>query len=454
MSAEDRVQIEIRLDGLEAWAKVASGDVVEGSAAESVIRDNGISLGVDKEGIRRVDQWLATTVSSSDEACVARGVLPKSGNPEVLELEHADALLPGTLRDDGTLDYRERDLIVPVEEGEVLGRVLSATEGEPGVDVFGKPVAVPDAESLELKTGDGIKRDAAGVLTSNRRGAWFVALDGTLDVVECHVHSGGVDLTTGNLRTKGSLEVARDVSLGMRVEASRDISIKGAIDGAQVRAGGAVQVQGGAIGRDGGSIQAGTDLEVRHALGITLFAQGTIRITRSASDSKLMAAEVEVGGHLLGGQVFAETRIDVSDAGSAAGGPCHLRAAYPLPSDPIGESGALPLVDAALIGKPVVSLGARKGRRSRASSRGSSGRSARKSAGSTGAAVSENLVARLAWRRRERELQKTAVIQVRGKAYAGCRIDFGARSLVLEKTANHCAFRFDRKKDKIVKTEI
>ncbi len=88
---------------------------------------------------------------------------------------------------------------------------------EMGQDILGEPVPAAPLEELSINHGDDIVIDEAGHLVSKRTGARTILRDGKIDVVDHHIHPGSVDLASGNLKTKGSLEVARDVTSGMTV---------------------------------------------------------------------------------------------------------------------------------------------------------------------------------------------------------------------------------------------
>jgi uncharacterized protein (DUF342 family) len=271
--------------------------------------------------------------------------------------------------------------------------------------------------------------------------------------VDHHIHPGSVDLASRNLKTGGSLEVARDVTTGMTVWATADVKIGGMIDGGRVYAGGSLELVGGAIGRDSGAVHAEGNLTVRHVLGILIQCGGRLTVARSVSTSHLIANEIDIQGKILSDCAQAETRIIVQEAGSKAGGPCILRATYPMSTTSTNS-------DSSTEGKPkrgkaVTSLRECKGRHSQ-SGRGTKSKGiARK--GRTEKIRTQkqlDLEARRKWRDRQRELQKTAVIEVIGVARAGCRIDFGVAPLVLEENIGARRFRVDLKNRQIIVEKI
>lgn len=458
MSASDRLEFRIADAGLAAWLRIGEGPALPRAEAETALREGlaalNITAGIDEAELARATEALATDsaaddAAADDEIAIARGRAPRDGEPDRLELEEPIGPLPGTLREDQTLDFRERRLILPVEAGASLGRIVPGRAAEAGFDVFGAVLEAKPAEPFELRHGEGIVCDADGVLRANRAGARTVDKQGVLDVVSLHVHAASVDLASGNLATEGSLEIARDVASGMRVHAGVDLAIKGTVESARIDAGGGIVIGGGVIGGaaeagEAGRVYACGDLTLRHALGARLISGGTLRVVRSVSTSQLQARAIEIGGALLGDRAEAETRIRVRDAGSPAGGPCHLRAAHPLALPNAGQ----PEEEAARLralarlrgnGEP---LAARKSRDTR------KGRSERRNV-----AAPPELGQQWLFRRRQRELQPDARIEIEGTAHAGCRIDFGGRPLVLEASVTGRVFRFDPERDEIVAEE-
>ncbi|MBW2241769.1 MAG: DUF342 domain-containing protein [Deltaproteobacteria bacterium] len=437
MKTNDRIQIRVSDDGLEAWVDVREGPKSDRDELMNQLAAAGIVAGIDDEAIDGVTRALALETAMLQERRVARGVPAQAGTPSTLQLDDPAGPIAGLLLPDGRLDFRERQLIVPVAEGNSIGHILPAVEGKAGSDVRGQPIPPPTPEKLVVKHGDGIEIDEEGNLIAARTGARTIDSDGSIDVVEHHVHSGDVDLKSGNLKSGGSLEISRDVTVNMSARSLVDLKVGGSVDGGSVEAGGSIEIVGGAIGRTSGSVRSAGDVLLRHALGARIYARGRICVSQSVSTSQLMAKEIEVGGAMLSDSAHAESRIILKDAGSPAGGPCILHAAHPLePKDSDPKQGQV------------------AGERPRRKSCSSDGSLRDRKGRGTRPTMKAQLEARREWRRRQRELQRTAVIEIRGTAYAGCRLDFGVAPLVLEKTVSARRFSVNLETDEIVSVEI
>jgi uncharacterized protein len=453
MSASDRLVLRIEDAGLAARLHIGAGPALSRADAEAALRASlaamRVGAGLDEAALAHAIEALVGDAAVGDEIVVARGRAPREGERDRLELDEPLGPVAGTLREDQTLDYRERRLIVPVDAGASLGRIVPGRPAEAGFDVFGAVLDAKEADPFELRHGEGIVCDADGTLRATRAGARSADKQGVLDVVDLHVHAAAVDLASGNLATEGSLQIARDVASGMHVHAGADLVIKGTVESARIDAGGSIVIGGGVIGGaaepgEAGRVYAGGDLTLRHALGARLVCGGTLRVQRSVATSRLQAREIVIDGAMLGDSAEAETRIRVRDAGSPAGGPCHLRAAHPLelPSSGQSEEEAARLRALTRLSRHGDPLSARKARDTR------KGRGERRNI-----TPAPELGQQWLFRRRQRELQTDARIEIEGTGHPGCRIDFGGRPLVLEVSVTGRVFRFDPERDEIVAEE-
>lgn len=445
---DDRIEIRVSDDRLEAWARLLAGPPAAPEALEARLAAFGLVEGLDAAAIDGLAHALELEGESGEPRLIARGRAPEPGEPARLEIDPPAGPLPGAPREDGSLDYRERTLVLPVEPGDAIGRLHPARPGKPGRDVFGEPIPAPEPEPLTVRHGEGVEIDADGVLRATRVGARTIERDETIDVVECYVHPGPVDLASGGLDSRGSLAIGRDVASGFRVRAAHDVSVGGTVDGGRLRAGGSVEIRGGAIGHDEGRIEAAGDVRVRHVLSMPIVAGGTLHVQRSVSGGRLRARAIVVEGRMLGDEARAETTIAVRDAGSPAGGPCRLRAAAPLARRPASQS---PSPSGRQRSREPVRGGVHEAGRDHGD-----GRARRRGRAEKGGKLrrKQALFALLDWRRQQRALQAEASIEVSGVAHAGTRIDFGGRPLVLESNVRTTRFRFDVERDEIVMEEL
>jgi uncharacterized protein len=426
--ANSRLAIRVDGDGLSAFVAVTSGPALDRAMLEAELRAGGVVEGIDTNAYERIANALLDANFSCSEGLIAAGTEAHPGKDAWLELNFDEGIQPGHVRDDGTVDYHERDLLKPVRRGETLGRLHPREVGISGMRVDGTPIAAPPVRELSLELHSSVSLDESGNLRAERDGVVLYIAGKILEIVEHHVHKGAVDLHSGNLRMQGSLEIHGDVKHPFSAVATGDIDIRGHVDAATVRAGGAVHVRGGVRGGEGAAVFAEGDLTVLHAESAELGCGGQLRV-KEAINSRLCAAQVYASGRLRGGQAVAESRIVAKEAGAPSGVVTRLTAGEPL---------TLPVerVQQLISTLKAERMAERAGGRS--SDRAKGGK-----IGRVRAELDAEQVQRLAERARRREaLLRDASIQI-GLAHPGVSICFGAAHVAIDELARSLRYSYD-----------
>ena len=314
---------------MTASADIMEGEVVSLAQIHDTLARAGVVLGIDEAGLARLASSLEDPQFSGGGYVMARGEPPTRGRPARFEPAFAVGIRPGHVRDDGSMDFLERELLKPVAEGEEVGRLHPAVPGHAGFRVDGTVLDPPPVPITALRFGDGVQVASGGEVYALRPGVLLYVPDKSLDVVQHHEHGGPVDLRSGNLDMRGSLVVRGNVEREMSVRATGDIDIRSGVEAACVVAGGSVRIKLGVLGGDQGVVSAEGDLFAHHAERAHLVCGGTLTVV-SAVNCQLAAGTIVVTGALRGGVAEAETSLAVQEAGAKSGTQTVLAAASPL----------------------------------------------------------------------------------------------------------------------------
>jgi len=207
-----------------------------------------------------------------------------------------------------------------VEKDQLLVYVTLPKEGQEGCDVFGKPVAVRQPKSAEIRSGLNIKvqKEKDGVryfATVRGRVKW---VSGVLVVNREKTISGDVGIAFGHLNCPGSLVVEGDVMAGAEITTGDTVEIKGAVEAAIIRAGGNLIVEKGIAGREDRIITVEGGVKATYILESHIESRGDIVVENEITQStlKTQGAVVIPDGRLVGGSVTALGGIVVGEAGS------------------------------------------------------------------------------------------------------------------------------------------
>lgn len=300
---------------------------------------------LDRAGVKAgvLEPVLVDAVAAGEaaEREVAVGRPPVNGAHTQFEL-----LIPnlGTrhpqLNTHGLIDYRDLGDLVVVREGTPLMRRIPPTGGEPGVDVLGNPLmakpGVAKAFAPGLK-GAETDRNDPDLLIARVTGQPVPVSQGVK--VDPNFVIQHVDMSTGNVKFDGAVNIKGDVKEGMRVVSTGDVYVGGTVEAAEIEAGGNVVIKGGVIGRNeyngrasgrdawfNAKVTAQGSISARYAENAFLEAGGDVMLDDYAMHTEISAlSHVAIGkpgtrkGRCMGGQVRATLSIRVAESGSAAG---------------------------------------------------------------------------------------------------------------------------------------
>ena len=290
---------------------------------QAALHDNGVVHGIN---------WPLI-----DDLCVrpvfyhifiaARSTPPRKGPDGYVEyLFRKEESLAPKVDSDGKVDYKNLDYIKVAEKGQLLARRHPSLQGADGVDIFGIPIdgVFGDPPMNPMGKNTYLSQDEtellAGVSGHIRHSFGIVAIEEVLVL-------GTIDNNTGNIDYMGDVLVKGDVAPGFSVKATGSIAIKGTVEGATIEAGHSLSVEGGIIGKDGGSVVAGSDVRCR-------FIQGCeIRSSGSVYADSILLSEIHCKGDLVlsgtksalvGGEVFVEGKVEARQIGNAHQAPTKI----------------------------------------------------------------------------------------------------------------------------------
>lgn len=302
---------------------------------EQALARDGVVCGILYDEIK-----TALEAGQAGKLVIASGIAPVPGeDSQFISLIPEMATQAPQLSENDTADYRNLGDIVSVSPGDPLLRRTRPTVGVPGTNLLG--VELPTTDGVDIPFADnltGIACDPTDcdLLVAAISGYPVIVPRGV--IVEPVFKLKRVDLSTGNLHFKGSLEISGDVCEGMEVTATEDITVEGVVEAARVKAGGSIEVKGGVIGHgkaDHGKmpsrhemalLEAGGTVTVQFVENAAISAGGDIVIRELSMQSDLTSGgSILVGekggrkGHIIGGISRAVSLVHAVVIGSHAG---------------------------------------------------------------------------------------------------------------------------------------
>ena len=301
----------------------------------SLLDDLGVTVGIQRDTIKRLCDALKTGKKVPATVLIARGLKPQPGEDARLEFGFDPAKKSGEVREDGSIDLRERNLVNKASEGEMIARKVGPTAGRPGQTVTGEPIETTDGKDIEVHAGDGVRLSEEGEgieLYAETGGA--VVLKGDQVCVNPEVKvNGDVDYSTGNLDVEKDLYVSGAVTSGFTVKAGGNVTVAGAVEsGATMRVKGDLTVGKGILGETTTVAVLG-ELRTRFVQNATVVVRGDAWIGSYIHNASVQCGGVLVveqgggarGGSVIGGKVSAGQGMELASAGSPSNPPTALK---------------------------------------------------------------------------------------------------------------------------------
>ncbi len=226
-----------------------------------------------------------------------------------------------TMREDGSVDYFNLNIINHVAKGDKLAVLIPEDPGDPGQNIYGEILRPHPVKTTKLKAGKNtVLSEDELELTADANG--HVTLKEGKVTVSNVIQFENVDVSTGNINYDGSVEVKGTVATGFSIKAGANILVKGIVEGASLRAGNDIILERGINGMAKGEIVAGGNIVTKFIENAKVTARGSITSESIMHSNVAAGTEITVlgkRGFIAGGKVTATDKITAKVLGSEMG---------------------------------------------------------------------------------------------------------------------------------------
>ncbi|WP_022760141.1 DUF342 domain-containing protein [Butyrivibrio sp. AD3002] len=315
-------RLTISRDRMEASAFFyAPSEGAEEMTPKEFIEDlayRNIVFGIDSEAI--------SNYFSDREYCkeivVAKGSKTREGtNAKVDYTFKADLHAKPTMREDGSVDYFNLNIINHVHKGEQLAILTPEDPGDPGQNIYGEILNPHPVKALKLVPGKNTYLSEDGLVLYADADGHVTLKDGKVTVSNV-IEFENVDVSTGNINYDGSVVVKGTVASGFSIKAGANIIVKGVVEGASLNAGSDIILERGINGMGKGEIKAGGNIVTKFIENSKVTAKGSVTSESILHSNVSSGTEINVSGKkgfIAGGRVTATDKITAKDLGSDMG---------------------------------------------------------------------------------------------------------------------------------------
>lgn len=318
---KDYLNLDVSEDEMEVGLTLRSGEYDDYPTVQDLrtyMQEQGIVYGILDDALNRMCEYKIV----DNEVFVAQGTKPVQGKDGYYSYTfNTNPDKKPRLNEDGSVDYRNLNLIQCVEEGDLLAKYFEKVDGIPGRTVKGKELMPAVVKNLLPLRGKGF------TVTEDRI-EYYAAFDGkvevsngVLTVLKISTIPGDVDLSVGNLDVKGDLEILGNVRAGMIVKAKGNITVKGLVEAAEIEAGKDVLIKGGVLGGGKARIQGGGNVYAQFIENAAIKCGNCVQADSIVNSIVEAYNDVNIFGKtsaIIGGMITANRVIRTKYIGSSA----------------------------------------------------------------------------------------------------------------------------------------
>jgi hypothetical protein len=286
---------------------------------ETLLAEEAIVFGINHEALGNVKIFIAQKEKEFRKFVIACGQPVGQSTDAYLRYEMEIGPIAGTLLDNGSIDFRDRRIMVGVSAGQVIATKISARQGEPGINVYGEETAAREGRDIKVEVHNDARFSPETMqVTATRDGVLSVVGNNVIKVLSHKTITGDIDYETGNVESMNAITILGSIQPGFVVTAGGDLKITGNIVSATARCDGNMVVRGGTTGKN-------SRLQVKGDADINFIEQGTLQcggiaVIRKQSYYSEITAGADIRCHdssiLMGGRLIAQGNITLGSVGA------------------------------------------------------------------------------------------------------------------------------------------
>ena len=298
-------------------------------AIQELITDSGIVNGIDDTALSKINNVIAEKEIEFTKITFAKGTPVGKSVDSFLRFDMEIGPIAGTLLDNGSIDFRDRRIMVGVNEGQCIATKIPAIIGDPGVNIFGEET--PARTPIDIKVqplNDAKFVSETNQVIATKSGVLSIVNNNVIKVLSHQVISGDIDYETGNIDSNNCVTIEGSVQPGFKVNTIGDLRIVGAINSASITSDANLVISGGITGKKSEIISTG-DCDINFIEQGTLSCGG-LCVIRKQSYYSSIAADGDIRckpeSKIMGGTLYAGGNITLFDVGTDNSTPSHIAA--------------------------------------------------------------------------------------------------------------------------------
>ncbi len=295
IKVDGTIDVQIQHDKMAASIIVHpagnGGSMPSETQITDLLRSEGIVHGILHQKISELVRNFNFKQYPDQPVVIAEGTSAQNGkNGSVKLLFNTETSLKPQQNPDGSVDYKNINIISTVVANQKLAELVPPTPGVPGKNVLGQEIPCTNGIPAVLPTGPNTAIDPQNqnLLLATTDG--FVRFtSSTIEISEGLVIPAHVDFSTGNIKYGRNVVVNGDVKSGFDIDCGGDLQVNGSIEDCKINVEGNLLCRMGLIGQGKGIIDVKGDVNLNFTKNQTVKSRQNVNVAKEAINSTIFA---------------------------------------------------------------------------------------------------------------------------------------------------------------------
>ncbi|MFT5698072.1 MAG: hypothetical protein ACI8ZB_000926 [Desulforhopalus sp.] len=284
-----------------------------------LIEERGITYGIDDAAIKKIKKIFADKELEFNKVTFATGKSLGKSFDSHLRFDMEIGPIAGTLLENGSIDFRDRRVMVAVNAGQCIATKIPAIHGDPGINIFGEET--PARTPIDIKVrplNDARFLSESNEVIATKAGVLSIVNNNVIKVLSHQIIPGDIDYETGNVDSMNCVTIDGSVQPGFKVNTAGDLKIRGGIMSASITCDANLVIGGGITGKNS-KITASGDCDINFIEQGTVSCGGLCVIRKQSYYSEVIAdgdIRTKPESKIMGGCLVSGGSVTLFDVGA------------------------------------------------------------------------------------------------------------------------------------------
>lgn len=296
---------------------------------DELIAREGIISGIIPERVKLAKDIIKQRLNEFNVIVFAKGKEAIHGTDAYLKFELETGPIPGKILQNGSIDFRERKIFVPVSKSQIIAQKISATPGTSGKTILGERIDPRPGQDIAVSTlKDATYSYKTQKVTATEDGVLSVVGDTIIKVCSRQEIMSDIDYETGHIESRNSVLIHGSVQPGFKITTDGDLEIRGAVMSTRIVSLANIVIKSGITGKNS-SVTAEGDIDIYFIEQGKIEAGANCIIRKQSYYSEIIAGKnihCTKDSTIVGGKVIAGGNLILGSIGSANASPALIAA--------------------------------------------------------------------------------------------------------------------------------